>query len=216
MIGVKLKWVALGEHDPPPQKKKKKRLLERTETHFHPARNRAALFVSWHSFFFFFKVHCGGTVFTRQKKKKTSQISHFRTKSLVFFSARRDDLNPTYPATRSQLSKPLPDKSAEPISQLKPRDIIFCFVFPHTLLPRFDGVICQRRFADTEAAALRPWVMEREAKRCRGGGFESLLRHRGGKNTFTCCSVSGWAETARAAEVIITGNLPNIVIIVII
>lgn len=115
-----------------PLSTKKKRLLERTETHFHPARNRAALFVSRHSFFLKYTVE---VQFLRGRKKKptkkTFQISHFRTKSLVFFSARRDDLNPTYPATRSQLSKPLPDKSAGPISQLKPRDIVF-FLFFHT------------------------------------------------------------------------------------
>lgn len=128
MIWVKLKCVALGEREPSPRKKK--RLLERTETHFHPARNRAALFVSWHSFFFL-KYTVEVQFLRGRKKKKTFQISHFRTKSLVFFSARRDDLNPTYPATRSQLSKPLPDKSAGPISQLKPRDIIF-FLFFHT------------------------------------------------------------------------------------
>lgn len=128
MIWVKLKCVALGEREPSPRKKK--RLLERTETHFHPARNRAALFVSWHSFFFL-KYTVEVQFLRGRKKKKTFQISHFRTKSLVFFSARRDDLNPTYPPTRSQLSKPLPDKSAGPISQLKPRDIIF-FLFFHT------------------------------------------------------------------------------------
>lgn len=127
-----LNWSVSRSGRESPLHEKKKVIGENRNT-FSSSQKQSG-FICLLTFFFFFKVHCGGTVFTRPQKKpknKTFQISHFRTKSLVFFSARRDDLNPTYPATRSQLSKPLPDKSAGPISQLKPRDIIF-FLFFHT------------------------------------------------------------------------------------
>lgn len=128
MIWVKLKCVALGEREPSPRKKKG---YWREQKHIFIQPETERLYLSLDILFFFLKYTVEVQFLRGRKKKKTFQISHFRTKSLVFFSARRDDLNPTYPATRSQLSKPLPDKSAGPISQLKPRDIIF-FLFFHT------------------------------------------------------------------------------------